>query len=130
MSTMAENVIAGGANNRPRSKSVRITSGRVGLPPDVYTLVNHHTNEKKIWDRLFIDINMIRMTMQKLKVNTKFVKNLQPEWRKFVTDVKLAKDMHESSFDQLYAYLRQHEVHANEVRMMRKRFPNPLALVA
>ncbi|GJX08042.1 hypothetical protein Tco_0195974 [Tanacetum coccineum] len=38
--------------------------------------------------------------------------------------------MHESSFDQLYAYLRKHEVHANEVRMMRERFPDPLALVA
>ncbi|GKB00021.1 hypothetical protein Tco_0828014 [Tanacetum coccineum] len=109
MSTMAENVIAVGANNRPRSKSVRITSGRVGLPPDVYTLVNHHTHAKKIWDR---------------------VKLLIEEWRKFVTDVKLAKDMHESSFDQLYTYLRQHEVHSNEVRMMRERFPNPLALVA
>ncbi|GJV55774.1 hypothetical protein Tco_1456779 [Tanacetum coccineum] len=34
--------------------------------------------------------------------------------------------MHESSFHQLYAYLRQHEVHANEVRMMRERFPDPL----
>ncbi|GJX25229.1 hypothetical protein Tco_0231525 [Tanacetum coccineum] len=75
-----------------------------GLPPDVYTLVNHHTDSKEIWDR--------------------------PEWNKFVTDVQLAKDIHESSFDQLYVYLRQHEVHANEVRMMRERFPDPLALVA
>nr|GEV68283.1 hypothetical protein [Tanacetum cinerariifolium] len=54
----------------------------------------------------------------------------EPECSKFVTDVKLAKDMHSASFDQLYAYLRQHEVHANEVRMMRQRFPDPLALVA
>ncbi|GJU54817.1 hypothetical protein Tco_1228531 [Tanacetum coccineum] len=68
--------------------------------------------------------------MQKLQVNTKFVNNLQPEWSKFVTDVKLAKDMHESSFDQLYAYLMKHDVHANEVRMMRERFLDPLALVA
>ncbi|GKA67692.1 hypothetical protein Tco_0767609 [Tanacetum coccineum] len=59
----------------------------------------------------------------------KFVNNLQPEWSKFVIDVKLAKDMPESNFDQLYVYLRQHEVHANEVKMMCERFPNPLALV-
>ncbi|GKD67594.1 hypothetical protein Tco_1321684 [Tanacetum coccineum] len=43
---------------------------------------------------------------------------------------RLAIDMHESNFDQLYAYLKQHEVHANEVLMMRERFPDPLALVA
>ncbi|GKE05024.1 hypothetical protein Tco_1397042, partial [Tanacetum coccineum] len=53
-----------------------------------------------------------------------------PEWSKFVTDVKLAKDMHNVSFDQLYAYFRQRKAHANEVRMMRKRFLDPLALVA
>ncbi|GJX53610.1 hypothetical protein Tco_0281979, partial [Tanacetum coccineum] len=52
------------------------------------------------------------------------------EWRKFVTDVKLAKDMHTTKFDQLYAYLRQHEAHVNEVHLIRQRFPDPLALVA
>ncbi|GKB45821.1 hypothetical protein Tco_0896574 [Tanacetum coccineum] len=122
------------------------------LPLDVYTLVNHHTIAKEIWDKVKLiiegselslqeqesklhnefdrftsekgetihsyylrfakminDMNTIGMTMQKLQVNTKFVNNLQPEWSKFVTDVKLAKDMHNASFDQLYAYLRQHE---------------------
>ncbi|GKC40016.1 hypothetical protein Tco_1052400 [Tanacetum coccineum] len=34
---------------------------------------------------------------------------------KFVTDVKLVKDLHTSNFDQLLAYLEQHELHANEV---------------
>ncbi|GJY05046.1 hypothetical protein Tco_0370986 [Tanacetum coccineum] len=76
------------------------------------------------------DMNTIGMTMKKLQVNTKFVNNLQSEWSKIVIDVKLAKDMHKSSFDQLYACLRKHEVHANEVHMMRERFPDPLALVA
>ncbi|GJX45485.1 hypothetical protein Tco_0262161 [Tanacetum coccineum] len=36
----------------------------------------------------------------------------------------------ECLFDQLYAYLKQYEAHANEVRLMRERFPDPLALVA
>ncbi|GJT81087.1 hypothetical protein Tco_1055429 [Tanacetum coccineum] len=49
---------------------------------------------------------------------------------KFVTDVKLAKDLNNINFDQLYAYLRQHEAHADEVRIMKERFPNPLTLVA
>ncbi|GJW69100.1 hypothetical protein Tco_0123524 [Tanacetum coccineum] len=34
---------------------------------------------------------------------------------KFVTDVKLVKDFQTSNFDQLHAYLEQHELHANEV---------------
>nr|GEU92275.1 integrase, catalytic region, zinc finger, CCHC-type, peptidase aspartic, catalytic [Tanacetum cinerariifolium] len=59
--------------------------------------------------QLINDMNTIGMTIKKLQVNTKFVNNLQPKWSKFVTDVKLAKDMHESSFNQLYAYLKQHE---------------------
>nr|GEX63607.1 retrovirus-related Pol polyprotein from transposon TNT 1-94 [Tanacetum cinerariifolium] len=63
---------------------------------------------------LINDMNMIGMTMKKLQVNTKFVNNVQSEWSKFGTDVKLAKDMHKSSFDQLYAYLRHHELRTLE----------------
>ncbi|GKA03344.1 hypothetical protein Tco_0676125 [Tanacetum coccineum] len=33
---------------------------------------------------------------------------------KFVTDVKLAKSLYTTNYDQLYAYLNQHEQHANE----------------
>ncbi|GKA76927.1 retrovirus-related pol polyprotein from transposon TNT 1-94 [Tanacetum coccineum] len=39
---------------------------------------------------------------------------------KFVTHVKLVKDLHTTNFDQLHAYLEQHELHANEVRLMRE----------
>ncbi|GKA31284.1 hypothetical protein Tco_0717589 [Tanacetum coccineum] len=76
--------------------------------------------------QLMNDMHTIRMTMQPVQVNTKFLKSLPPEWSKFV---KLAKDMHESNYDQLYAYLSQHEVHDIEVRVMRERFPDSLALV-
>nr|GEV69965.1 hypothetical protein [Tanacetum cinerariifolium] len=47
-------------------------------------------------------------------VNTKFLNTLPPEWRKFLTDVKLLRDLHTTNIDQLYAYLGQHEYHANE----------------
>ncbi|GJR11398.1 hypothetical protein Tco_0794050 [Tanacetum coccineum] len=60
------------------------------------------------------DIHTIGMTMQQVQVNTKFLNALQPEWSKFVTDVKLAKNMYNINFDQLYAYLIQHEGHTNE----------------
>nr|GEU44048.1 hypothetical protein [Tanacetum cinerariifolium] len=49
------------------------------------------------------------------KVNTKFLNTLPPEWSKFVTDVKLVRDLHTTNVDQLHAYLGQHEYHANEV---------------
>ncbi|GJR66455.1 integrase, catalytic region, zinc finger, CCHC-type containing protein [Tanacetum coccineum] len=63
------------------------------------------------------------------QVNTKFLNSLPPEWSKFVTDVKLVKDLHTSNFDQLHAYLEQHELDANEVRIMRERNQDPLAFV-
>ncbi|GJV47621.1 retrovirus-related pol polyprotein from transposon TNT 1-94 [Tanacetum coccineum] len=62
------------------------------------------------------------------EVNTKFLNSLPPEWSKFVTDVKLVRDFHTTNFDQLNAYLEQHELHANEVRIMRERNQDPLAL--
>ncbi|GJS92735.1 hypothetical protein Tco_0799703 [Tanacetum coccineum] len=68
--------------------------------------------------------------MEQFQVNTKFLNSLPPEWSKFVTDVKLVKDLHTSNFDQLHAYLEQHELHANEVRIMRERNQDPLAFVA
>ncbi|GJS75014.1 retrovirus-related pol polyprotein from transposon TNT 1-94 [Tanacetum coccineum] len=48
------------------------------------------------------------------------------EWSKFVTDVKLVKDLHTSNFDQLHAYLEQHELHANEVVLCSERIQDPL----
>nr|GEX34506.1 hypothetical protein [Tanacetum cinerariifolium] len=62
-----------------------------GLPPEVYALVN-----------------------------TKFLNTLPPEWSKFVTDVKLVRDLHTTNVDQLHAYLGQHEYHANEFQVNTK----------
>nr|GEU46186.1 hypothetical protein [Tanacetum cinerariifolium] len=47
-------------------------------------------------------------------LNTKFLNTLPPKWSKFVTDVKLVRDLHTTNVDQLHAYLGQHEFHANE----------------
>ncbi|GJX68926.1 hypothetical protein Tco_0304653 [Tanacetum coccineum] len=78
--------------------------------------------------QLINDINIYKMKMEQFQVNTKFLNSLPPEWSKFVTDVKLVKDLHTTNFDQLHAYLEQHELHANEVRLMRERSQDPLAL--
>nr|GEV04919.1 hypothetical protein [Tanacetum cinerariifolium] len=60
-----------------------------GLPPEVYAL-------------------------EQFQVNTKFLNTLPPEWSKFVTDVKLVRDLHMTNVDQLHAYLGQHKYHASE----------------
>ncbi|GJU58102.1 hypothetical protein Tco_1235868 [Tanacetum coccineum] len=109
-----------------------------GLQLDVYTLVNHHTVAKEILDRVKLLIEGTRLSLQEResKLYNEFDRFTSKKGEtiyvyylsKFVTDVKLAKGMYESSFDQLYAYLRKHEVHANEVCMMRDIFPDPPAL--
>ncbi|GJY43777.1 retrovirus-related pol polyprotein from transposon TNT 1-94 [Tanacetum coccineum] len=109
-----------------------------GLPADIYSL----ERECKMYDafdkfthikgeslhtyylrftQLINDMNIYKMKMEQFQVNTKFLNSLPPEWSKFVTDVKLVKYLHTSNFDQLHAYLQQHELHANEVCIMRER---------
>ncbi|GJS69815.1 retrovirus-related pol polyprotein from transposon TNT 1-94, partial [Tanacetum coccineum] len=73
-----------------------------GLPADIYSL----ERECKLYDA-FDKFTHIK---------GESLHTLPPEWSKFVTNVKLVKDLHTSNFDQLHAYLEQHELHANEVR--------------
>ncbi|GJS37277.1 hypothetical protein Tco_0535659 [Tanacetum coccineum] len=54
------------------------------------------------------DMNIYKMKLEQFQVNTKFLNSLPSEWSKFVTDVKLVKDLHTTNFDQLHAYLQQH----------------------
>ncbi|GJR47876.1 hypothetical protein Tco_1315979 [Tanacetum coccineum] len=75
-------------------------------------------------------MNVINMSMRPVQVNTKFLNRLPPEWSKFVTDVKLARDLHTTNYDQLYSYLEQHKTHANETSLMLERYQDPLAIVA
>ncbi|GJS08065.1 hypothetical protein Tco_0364861 [Tanacetum coccineum] len=132
-----------------------------GLPKDIYTLINHYTDAKDIWDnvkmllegseltkderesqlyddfehfrqnkgetiheyyvrftKLINDMRNIKMTMPKMQLNSKFMNNMLPEWGRFVTAVKLNRGLKTSNYDQLYAYLKQHEAHANENKMM------------
>ncbi|GKE10997.1 hypothetical protein Tco_1414548 [Tanacetum coccineum] len=118
-----------------------------GLPSDIYLLVNHHRVSKDLWEiiqllmqeslhqyylrftQLINDMNIYKMNLEQLQINTKFLNNLPPEWSKFVTDVKLVKDLHTISFDHIQAYIQQHEIHANEVCLMRECNQDPLALV-
>ncbi|GJS28920.1 hypothetical protein Tco_0489540 [Tanacetum coccineum] len=107
-----------------------------GLLSDVYAIVNHHKVAKEIWDRVKLLMQGTKLSLQekkcklcdefdkfsfvKVQVNTKFLNSLPPEWSKFVTDVKLARDLHTTNYDQLYSYLEQNEIHANETHLMRE----------
>nr|GFC63514.1 hypothetical protein [Tanacetum cinerariifolium] len=44
-----------------------------------------------------------------------------PEWGRFVKAVKLNRGLRDSNYDQLFAYLKQHEAHAKENKMMLER---------
>nr|GEU53738.1 hypothetical protein [Tanacetum cinerariifolium] len=118
-----------------------------GLPKDIYTLINHYTDARDIWDNVKMllegsklnkkDLESqlnIKMTMSRMQLNSKFVNNMLPEWGRFVTAVKLNRRLRDSNYDQLYAYLKQHETHANENKMTLDRFTqhtvDPLALMS
>nr|GFB47751.1 hypothetical protein [Tanacetum cinerariifolium] len=118
-----------------------------GLPKDIYTLINHYTDAKYIWDNVKMLLEgseltkkdresqlNIKMTISRMQLNSNFVNNMLPEWGRFVTAVKLNRGLRDSNYDQLYAYLKQHETHAKENKMMLERFSqntvDPLALMS
>ncbi|GKC28431.1 retrovirus-related pol polyprotein from transposon TNT 1-94 [Tanacetum coccineum] len=84
--------------------------------------------------KLINDIRHIKMTMPKIQLNSKFVNNMLHEWSRFLTPIKLNRGLKESNHDKLYAYLKQHESHANENKMLMERLNqhshDPLALVS
>ncbi|GKA89596.1 retrovirus-related pol polyprotein from transposon TNT 1-94 [Tanacetum coccineum] len=126
--TLAEYMILSGADNRPPMLDKDLTKKYVelsvaekiqadcdmkatniilqGLPTDIYSLVNHHRVAKDLWDRVQLLMQGTSLTKQEREY------------------------LHTSNFDQLHAYLEQHELHANEVRIMRERNQDPLAFVA
>nr|GEW26268.1 retrovirus-related Pol polyprotein from transposon TNT 1-94 [Tanacetum cinerariifolium] len=69
-----------------------------------------------------------------MQLNSKFVNNMLSEWGRFVTAVKLNRGLRDSNYDQLYAYLKQHEAHANENKLILDQFTqhivDPFALMS
>ncbi|GKB90588.1 hypothetical protein Tco_0962860 [Tanacetum coccineum] len=93
-----------------------------GLPKDIYSLINHYTDAKDIWDNVKMLLEGSELTKE------------DRESQLFITAVKLNRGLRDSNYDQLYAYLKQHEAHANENKMMMDRFTqhivDPLALMS
>ncbi|GKB37882.1 hypothetical protein Tco_0882824 [Tanacetum coccineum] len=78
---------------------------RPRLPKDIYKLINHNIEAKAIWDNV-----------------------------KMLLAVKLNKGLKETNHEQLYAYLKQHEKHAAQDRLIIERITpstnDPLAFIS
>ena len=57
-----------------------------------------------------------KMKLENFQVNTKFLNNLPSEWGRYVTDVKMVKDLHEVSVDQLNSHLGEYERHVIQTK--------------
>ncbi|GJS83619.1 hypothetical protein Tco_0750160 [Tanacetum coccineum] len=114
-----------------------------GLPKDIYTLINHHTDTKDIWDNVKMLLEGSELTKDEREPQLyddfeHFRQNngetIHKYYVRFVITVKLNRGLKTSNYDQLYAYLKQHEAHANENKMMLERYSqyaiDPLAFVS
>ncbi|GJY10876.1 hypothetical protein Tco_0379061 [Tanacetum coccineum] len=81
--------------------------------------------------QLMNDLERNNINFPTVTINTKFLSSLQPEWLKYVTQVRLAKQLTVDSFDDLFDYLQQFEklVNASRAKKLEKSH-DPLALVA
>ncbi|GKC31793.1 hypothetical protein Tco_1039087 [Tanacetum coccineum] len=85
----------------------------------------------EIYNSLMNDLERNNMKFPTVSVNTKFLNSLQPEWLKYVTQVRLAKKLTVDSFDDLFDYLSQFEKLVNTSRAKKlEKSHDPLALVA
>ncbi|GKA99257.1 retrovirus-related pol polyprotein from transposon TNT 1-94 [Tanacetum coccineum] len=140
MTTLAEFMIIAGADNRPpmlekslydswKSRMELYIENRENGRMILNSLQNDHlfwptveeecTTRTRNYKELFLLQKNSKLIVI-LKLQTSLFKG------KFVMDVKLARDFHTMNYDQLYSYLEQHEAHANENRLMLKRYQDPL----
>ncbi|GKE10421.1 retrovirus-related pol polyprotein from transposon TNT 1-94, partial [Tanacetum coccineum] len=111
-----------------------------GLPSDVYSLVNHHRVAKDLWEiiQLLMQGTSLTKHERECKLYDAFDKfaHIKEEslYQYYLRFTQLINDMNIYKMKieqfQLNAYLEQHELHANEVRIMREGSQDPLALVA
>nr|GEV83538.1 hypothetical protein [Tanacetum cinerariifolium] len=111
-----------------------------GQPTDIYSLVNHHRVAKDLWERVQLLMQGAFLTKQEreCKLYDAFDKfthimgeTLQKYYLRFT---QLINDMNIYNIKieqfQLHAYLEQHELNANEIRLLCEHNQDPLAFVA
>ncbi|GKA09281.1 hypothetical protein Tco_0688612, partial [Tanacetum coccineum] len=119
---------------------LRQTQVSDGLDKERY---NHYTDAKDIWDnvKMLLEGSEITKEGRELQLYDDFEdfrqnkgETIHGYYGRPVTVVKLNRGLRDSNYDQLYAYLKQHEAHTNENKMMLDRFTqhivDPLALMS
>nr|GFC38904.1 hypothetical protein [Tanacetum cinerariifolium] len=71
----------------------------ISIPNDIYNSVESCQTAK--------DINKIELP--NVTITTRFLNCLQPEWYKYITNVRLAKNVKDESYDGLFDYLQSYE---------------------
>ncbi|GJR32638.1 integrase, catalytic region, zinc finger, CCHC-type containing protein [Tanacetum coccineum] len=122
MSTLVEFMILSGADNRPPILEKNLYNSWKSRM-ELYMQNREH-------GRMILESSFQRSIGKSSTTNAMYLIDKAGNKVKFVTDVKLVRDLHTTNFDQLHAYLEQHKLHANEVRIMRERNQDPLALVS
>ncbi|GKB20754.1 retrovirus-related pol polyprotein from transposon TNT 1-94 [Tanacetum coccineum] len=99
-----------------------------GIPKDIYSLINHYTDAKDIWENVKMILEGSELTKDDRE------SQLYDEFEHFRQIKGETIQGYYSNGDPVVCLLKQHEVHANENRIMMERFgqPNndPLALVS
>ncbi|GKE11014.1 hypothetical protein Tco_1414565 [Tanacetum coccineum] len=121
-----------------------------GIGNNIYSIVDACPNAKETWtaiERLqegesiesyYIRFNKMmnemvrnRLVVDTMQINVQFLQQLQPEWTRFVKNIKQQKDMYKVSYHTLFDILKQHQNEVNDIRTETiARNANPLALVA
>ncbi|GJT28196.1 hypothetical protein Tco_0908471 [Tanacetum coccineum] len=81
--------------------------------------------------QLMNDLERNGIKFPPVTVNTKLLNSLQPEWLKYVTQVRLAKRLTEDTYDYLFDYLHQYKKLVNISRAKKlEKSHDPLVIVA
>nr|GEZ34499.1 hypothetical protein [Tanacetum cinerariifolium] len=81
--------------------------------------------------QLMNDLKRNKHFPKNIASSLKFLKNLQPEWKRHVTIVRQTKNLHETDFTQIYDFLKMNQEEVNELRAERlAKSHDPMSLIA
>ncbi|GKE25141.1 hypothetical protein Tco_1436653 [Tanacetum coccineum] len=103
-----------------------LAEGNEGLPKDIYTLINHYTDAKDIWDNVKMLLEGSELTKEDSESQLyddfehfrqnkgETIYDYYVKFTKLINDMRnikmtMPRILKESNYDQLYAYLKQHE---------------------
>nr|GEX32450.1 retrovirus-related Pol polyprotein from transposon TNT 1-94 [Tanacetum cinerariifolium] len=98
-----------------------------GLLKDIYTLINHYTDTKDIWDNFKMLLGGSELTKEdrESQLYDDF-EHFKQHKEESIHDYNV-RGLRDSNYDQLFAYLKQHEAHAMENKMLLERLSQPTA---